>query len=318
MSNKTIAKFVGLVILVFGSLALTMSCSHGEPGKRYSVDAAEFSTDYDKPVTVGRIESNDVTESSGLAASLCQENVFWTHNDSGDDAYIFARTSEGKHLGTWRVTNAENDDWEDIAVYKAPEGTCYLYIGDIGNNKLDRAKQRIYRIKEPAVSPSGAGSNKKNPLMTEPADAAQFKYADTPHNAETMMVRQQTADVYVLTKRMDGPSLVFKIKPAFGSDQPTTAEKVGDVSVPAVPNGLLTGGAISPDGKNVILCDYSAGYELKIGDANDFDQIWAQKPIPVDLGDRKQGESVTYSSDGKAVFATSEKKNSPIIEMMRK
>lgn len=318
MSNKTIAKFGGLVILLSGAFALAMSCSRGEPNTRHAVDTAEFSADYEKPIEVGRIESNDVMESSGLAASPCQPNVFWTHNDSGDDAFIFAMSSGGKHLGTWRVTNAKNNDWEDIAAYKAPDGICYLYIGDIGNNKLGRAQQKIYRVKEPAISDAGAASSKTDPLETEPSDVALFKYADTPHDAETLLVNQQTADVYVLTKRIDGPSLVFKIKPAFGSDVPVPAEKIGEVSLPAVPNGLLTGGAISPDGKRVILCDYSTGYELVLGDAKGFDEIWTRIPVPVDLGDRKQGEAVTFSQDGKAVFATSEKKNSPIIETIRK
>jgi hypothetical protein len=282
------------------------------------VDAAEFSPDYEQPVTIGHIESKDVIESSGFAASLCQQDVFWTHNDAGDDAFIFALTSNGKHLGTWRVANAANDDWEDMAAYKAADGTCYLYIGDIGNNKVNRAQQKIYRVKEPLTSAVTSDSSKKKALTTERADVSLFKYPDTPHNAETMMVRQQSGDVYVLTKRLDGPSLVYRVTPLFGSGTTVVATKVGEISVPAVPNGLLTGGAIAPDGKSVILCDYSAGYELQLGEAGDFEQIWTQKPVPVDLGDRKQGEAVTFRPDGKAVFATSEKKNSPIIEMVRK
>jgi hypothetical protein len=318
MSNRTIAKFAGLVILLSCALAVTQSCSHAARDDRYSVVAADFSSEFEKPVTTGHIESKDVIESSGLASSPCQENVLWTHNDSGDDAYIFAMTPNGKHLGTWRVTNARNDDWEDMAAYKDPDGNCYLYIGDIGNNKADRALQKIYRIKEPAIPADGANSDKKNPLISEAATVSLFKYPDSPHNAETMMVHQQSGDVYVLTKRVDGPSLVFKIRPVFGSTEVVMAQKVGEVSVPAVPNGLLTGGAISPDGKSVIVCDYSAGYELRLGEAVDFDQIWMQKPVPVDLGDRKQGETVTFSRDGRSVIATSEKRNSPIIQMTRK
>ena len=314
MSNKTITKFSGLVILLIGACAFVYSCSHASSTGRYAVNSAEFSPDFEKPVAVGRIESPDITESSGLAASLCQPNVFWTHNDSGDDAFVFAMTSNGKHLGTWRVTDARNVDWEDMAGYKAPDGTCYLYIGDIGNNKLERPELKVYRVKEPSVSDSSAASNKKNPLQTEPAESFGFKYSDTPHNAETLIVVPQSGDVYVLTKRLDGPSLIFKIKPQFGTAQPAIAEKVGEISLPAVPNGLLTGGSISQDGKHVILCDYSAGYELDLGRASAFDEIWKSRPIPVDLGDRKQGEAVTFSPDGKAIFATSEKKNAEIFE----
>jgi hypothetical protein len=318
MSNKTIAKICSVVILFAFCCGGFLSCSRASSNGRYAVNSAELSTDYEKPVTIGRIESSEITESSGLASSLCQPNVLWTHNDSGGDAFIFAIDLKGKHLGTWRVTNSRNDDWEDMAAYKGASGECYLYIGDIGNNKLARAEQTIYRVKEPEV-PSGEGdSSRKNPLQTEPAEAFSYRYPGPPHDAETMMAQPQTGDIYILTKRIDGPSIVYKLKPHFGSPSSNRAERIAELSLPAVPNGLLTGGSISPDGKRVIVCDYSAGYELDLGDAVAFDEVWKQKPVAVDLGDRRQGEAVTFSRDGRSVYATSERKNSPLIEAKRK
>jgi hypothetical protein len=86
-----------------------------------------------------------------------------------------------------------------------------------------------------------------------------------------------------------------------------------------VPIGLLTGGAISPDGKRVALCDYQQGYELVLPpDVADFDAIWSQKLVVVDLGKRKQGEGVTYSPDGNTIFASSENKNAPLIRVQRR
>lgn len=318
MSNKTIAKFSVLVIVVAFAQLFAQSCSHVSPKGRYTVDSAGLSLDYEKPVTVGTIQSNDVNESSGIAASLCQPDVLWTHNDSGDDAFLYAMDLKGNPKGTWRVTGARNIDWEDIATFKDPAGHCFVYIGDIGNNKLARAELKIYRIEEPAVSDATANSNKKNPLEIDQAEVVTFKYSDTPHDAETLMVQPQTADIYVLTKRLDGPSLVFKIAPPFATPGSVVAQKVGEVSVPAVPNGLLTGGEISPDGKRVIVCDLSAGYELHLGDAVAFDDIWKSRPVTIDLGDRKQGEAVTFSADGRSVLATSEGKDSRIVEVKRK
>ena len=318
MSNKTIAKFGTLVISVIGACAFVMSCSHAPPEGRYKVNAADLSTGYEKPVVVGRIESPEVRESSGLAASLCHPGVYWTHNDSGNEPFIFAISPNGKSLGTWRVANACNVDWEDMASYKSGDGTCYLYIGDIGNNKLDRPELKIYRVKEPSLSNDRPARNEKNPPQTDPAEAVAFKYSDTPHNAETLMVQPKTGDVYVLTKRLDGPSAVFKFSPQFGSDETIVAAKIGEISVPSVPNGLLTGGAISPDASRVILCDYSSGYELKLAAAVGFDEIWKSSPTPVDVGDRRQGEAVTFSADGKEILATSEKKNAEIFEIKMK
>ncbi|MEP6703405.1 MAG: hypothetical protein ABJB34_01240 [Acidobacteriota bacterium] len=315
MTNKTIAKIICVVILTVVGCAFANSCSHVSSTSRDVVDPANFSTDYDKPIMVGRFESSDITESSGIAASLCQPNVYWTHNDSGNDAFIFAISPKGKNLGKWRVSGARNIDWEDMAAFKSGDGTCYLYIGDIGNNKLERPELRVYRVKEPVLSNESSASNEKNAFQTEPAEAVTFSYSDTPHNAETLLVHPKTGNVYVLTKRLDGPSMIFKFTPQFGSNQTIIAGKIGEVSMPAVPNGLLTGGAISPDGSRVILCDYSSGYELKLGDGAAFDEIWKSRPIPVDVGNRKQGEAVTFSPDGKEIFATSEKKNAEIFEV---
>ncbi len=316
MSKRTIAKFVSLVILLAIVSFFAMSCSQASPGDPHKVNSAELSTEWAKPVIVGRIESKDVRESSGLAASPCQPNVYWTHNDSGDDAFIFAMDGTGKDLGSYEVENARNDDWEDIAAYKDADGTCYLYIGDTGNNKLERPQLTIYRVKEPTVS-SSSHSDEKEPLRTEPAQAAIFKYQDTPHNAETLMVNPKTGDVYVSTKRVDGPSLVFKFKPSFGSNQVVIAQKVGEISVPSVPNGLLTGGAISPDSKRVILCDYSSGYELTTTSAT-FDDIWKSKPVAVDLGERKHGEAITFAADGRSILGTNEGKKAEIFEVKLK
>ena len=69
----------------------------------------------------------------------------------------------------------------------------------------------------------------------------------------------------------------------------------------------------------MIVCDYTQGYEFTLPEiASNFDEIWAQKPEIVDLGERKQGESVCYSVDGSSLFATSEGKRSSVIEVKRR
>src|SRR5205085_9394877 len=143
---------------------------------------------FQKPMVTGTIQSKDIIESSGIAASKCQNGVFWTHNDSGDDAYIFAIDEKGNDLGTWRVTNADNDDWEDIAEYKDASGKCFIYLGDIGDNKTKRKERTVYRVPEPAVTEKSHDTDIKDSLSTDPATALNFNYPDGNHNAETLMV----------------------------------------------------------------------------------------------------------------------------------
>lgn len=289
-------------------------------GNRKHLDAnAQNSADYDSPKVVGELASKEITESSGLAASKCQPNVFWTHNDSGDDAFIFAIDGKGASLGTYKIPNAKNVDWEDIDEFKTADGKCVLYLGDIGNNSEKREEMTIYAVAEPKVSGADESSNRKNPVETASAQAIKFVYPDSHHNAETLMIHPKTGDIYVLSKRLDGASGIYKLKSGYDLRVTNKLEKIGELSVPAIPNGYLTGGAISPDGKRLVVCDYLNAYELILPEqAKDFDEIWKQPAKVVELGEREQGESITYSADGSALYATSEGKNSPLTEVRRK
>ena len=311
MSKRIIAKFSVFVIFI----GLGISCNNEKSGPKFD----EANSPYGAPQVVGRIESDEIRESSGLAASFCQYDVLWTHNDSGDGPYVYAVNRQGKTLGVWKVAGAKNEDWEDIDSYRSPSGECYLYIGEIGNtDKLERPQQTIYRVKEPTIEKDGNNLSKDNAAGTEQAEKFDYQYVDGKKDAETLLVRPENGDIYVLTKMRSSPSGVYRVSANFGSTEVTAATKIADLSVPAVPNGFLTGGGVSPDGKRVILCDYSAAYELVVSDANDFDSIWKQQPVAVSLGTRKQGEAITYSSDGQAIFATSEGRNGPVIEVDRK
>lgn len=312
--NKTIAKFWIFVIFAAFGASLGPSCVFGP----HQAPGAPVAT-YDKPRVIGTVASPEITESSGLAASRCQADVLWTHNDSGDNAFIFAIDKKGRDLGTWRVPDATNIDWEDVATARGPDGRCLLYIGEIGDNKSRRAGHAIYRIAEPLIDPAASASSRKQPQPTGPADKLLFKYPDFDQDAETLMVRPDTGELYIITKRVSGPAGVYKLTPSFDPETVQEARYVSDLTVPSIPNGFLTGGDIAPDGRRVVVCDYARAYELRLPEkSRNFDEIWHQTIEPVELGPRKAGEAVAYSADGNSIFATSEMRNSPLIEVRRR
>ncbi len=282
MLKNTITKKYPLVIFCL-ALALSFSAcfSTGSKGngKTPENDAQKSVKEYRKVQIVGRISSVEITESSGLIASKCLENVFWTHNDSGGGAFIFAISAKGEKLATFRVEGAKNIDWEDIAAYKNAAGECFLYIGDIGDNDRKRNDLALYLIKEPRFSASGAASNKKNPIAISDYKFIEFSYPDSRHDAETLLVDPDTADIYILTKELSAPAGVYKLASNYAFGKTNKLEKIADLSVPAVPNGFLTGGDISSDGKRLIICDYFAAYEFVLPEnAESFEEIWKQKP----------------------------------------
>lgn len=309
------------LLLILGSAILVVVALIAVKGEsRSSGPAMQSSTasDYGDPVMVGKIETGDVTESSGLSASECQD-VLWTHNDAGNAPLIFGMDLTGKHLGTWKVEGAGSVDWESIATHKDASGKCFLLIADFGDNDEARKNVEIYRIPEPTIVPEGAASSAAKPISTAAAEVMKYAYVDGPQNAETLLVHPESGDIYVVTKEKSGPAGVHRIKQQYGRGEILKTEKVGDVAVPSTPEGLLTGGSFSPDGTRLMLCDKKGGYEfvLPAGSAN-IDDIWKQKAVQVNVGDRKQGEGVSYGRDGLTLYASSEKKNAPLYMIKRK
>lgn len=259
---------------------------------------------YARPVLVGRIEDRSITESSGLVASRRAPGVLWTHNDSGDVPALYCLTLVGRSCGTWTLDGADAVDWEDIAIGPGPGEGPYLYVGDIGDNDRDRKSVTVYRAPEPAVGDGTGG--------VLAAAALELGYPDRPHDAETLLIHPDTGDLYVVTKELSSRSDVFKASAPLRNGQ--TLVSVGNIRI----SDLLsdrTGGDISPDGRRVVLVTYSAAYELELPEGASFDEIWGQSPTKIDVGAREQGEAITYSADGTALFTTSEGLRAPLYRI---
>ncbi len=276
---------------------------------------------YDAPVHLADLEDSDINESSGIVASRVNPDLFWTHNDSGDGAFVYAFDRSGKSRGVWQVAGAEALDWEDIAIGPGSKaGQPYLYLGDIGDNDSRRDEIVVYRVAEPTVNADDVVVSKRRPHQTERAEALRFRYPDGKHDAEALMVHPTTGDLYIISKIRFHAASIYKAAAPLQASRVTTLKLLGKINVPSVLGGLLTGGDISPDGRRVVLCDYLQGYELSLPEksAGEFDVTWKQPPVVINLGTRRQGEGVCYSLDGQSVLATSEGRPCPLIEVKRR
>ncbi len=285
-------------------------------------ETGEVSKVYGSPVHLGELEDKALDESSGIVASRRNPDLFWTHNDSGDGPFLYAFDRTGGKHGTWRVMGADALDWEDIAAGPGPQaGTSYLYVGDIGDNGKERREIIVYRVAEPIVTAEDADTNRIEPQQTEPAEAIRLRYPDGRHDAEALAVHPTTGDLYVITKTRNttAAASVYKLAAPFSTSAINTLEKVGDIRVPSLLPGMITGGDISPDGTKLILCDYFNAYESSLPENSRgrFDRIWKQSPAIVKLGERQQGEAICYRLDGRAVLAISEGRHSALIEVER-
>jgi hypothetical protein len=266
---------------------------------------------------IAHLANREVKESSGIAASRRYAGVFWTHNDSGDTARIFAFDREGRDRGTYHIPGATNIDWEDIAIGPGPRSApWYLYIGETGGNKREAREVVVYRVAEPAPRDGGTGT-------AGSAFPIRLRYPDRAHDAEALLVHPATADIYIVTKAFgtDRETLVFKA-PAPHTAGPRTLERIASLRFPhesaiTLAVGRVTGGDIAPGGRRVVVCDYFRAYEAELPRGRPFDEVWNQTWAPVELAPRRQGEAICYRSDGRALLATSEGTPCPLQETVR-
>ena len=306
-------------LLVSSASACQLLSDQPRESEARTVEAGEPSKDYGAPVHIADLEEQNVDESSGVVASRRNPGLFWTHNDSGDGPLLYAFDRRGRRRGVWRVAGAKANDWEDVAAGPGPQqGLSYLYVGDIGDNDKDRKHIVVYRVAEPAITGDTVVNNSVEPYETTPAEAIQMKYPDGRHDAEALAVSPSTGDLYVITKTRNPTAAagVYKLAAPYSAQSLNTLQKIGEVRVPSLFPGMITGADISPDGSRVVLCDYFNAYEL-VSAGGALDEVWKQKPAVIRLGSRPQGEAVCYTLDGRSILATSEGSPSVVIEAPR-
>lgn len=119
------------------------------------VFCAITATAADAVQVIGRVEHEALGEVSGIVKSTLGD-FYWVHNDSGDEARLFALDADSNVLwppfmrmsaADWKghvIDSAWNFDWEDIA-----QADGVLYIADVGNNGNARRDLGVYVVNEP-------------------------------------------------------------------------------------------------------------------------------------------------------------------------
>jgi hypothetical protein len=259
--------------------------------------------------TSPRVSSPDVVEISGLAVSRTQPGVIWGHNDSGDTARVFAISPTGEHLRTFTLAGATATDWEDMAIGPGPTpGSDYLYLGDIGDNQAVRPSIIVYRVAEPAVS---VGAMPSDDLAG--VEALTLRYADKPHDAETLLVDPVTGDLFVVTKEIvAGLSSVFRAAAPLAPGPEIVIEKVAEfdlrqnqsrVVVPPDASPLAnvgwvpTAGDILSDGSLIAIRTYSTVWIWARGDDETVAAALESPPCEGPSILEPQGEAIAFGGN---------------------
>jgi hypothetical protein len=247
----------------------------------------------------GHLANTDIHESSGLARSQLRHDMFWTHNDSGDCARVFAVDAHGNHIAECRIPGAQSIDWEDIASF-THHGKPYLLIADVGDNGLQRDEYQIYVVTE-----------SETPGASLPLAATwRFRYESGPQNCEGVAVDTDRGEIVLVGKATTSSSPIFVIDmPArLEAAEPLVARQIGSVHVTSV-----TGLDISPDGRNAVLLTYFDATEFRRSPGEDWSKALSRRGRRLRVPPRIQGESVCYDRQGSCLWLTSEKLPTPLF-----
>jgi hypothetical protein len=264
--------------------------------------------------TLFRLRDARLDELSGIARGVASPGVFWAQNDSGDSARIFALdASTGRVRGVYAVPDAENHDWEDLAVATDATGRPSVWIADIGDNDATRHEVQLYRVPEPHVGGTGGRS-----ASTRMPDVWRLRYPSGPVNAESLAVTPG-GRAYVITKSADGRSFVFVVPPRPDPDRVQTMRLVATIRlaghgglVPASLQVSATGAAMSRDGRWLAVRTYTDAYVWRVS-GGDVAAAVRAAPARVRLPLQPQGEGVCF--DGAALVLDSEQVGSTVYRM---
>ncbi|MCB1693215.1 MAG: hypothetical protein KDI19_10645 [Pseudomonadales bacterium] len=280
----------------------------------------------DGPVTAPTkrldIEFPAISEMSGVAKSRTYDDVYWIHNDSGDTARLFAVNGQGRVIipkflqgdfygevpvageKPWpgiSILNADNVDWEDIAI----DGDT-LYIADMGNNGNARRDLGVYVVAEP------------NPYQTERTRALKFipiRYPDQSQypakvwhfDSEALFVWRH--QLYFLTKhRKPGKIAEWEKGTKLYRLDSMDTDKVNVLKEVDSNDDLfiVTAADLSPDQKHLAVLCYTG---LWIFDKPKHGDEWLSGTahmMPLALSQTKQAEAVTFTDNDTILLGNEE------------
>lgn len=240
-------------------------------------------------------------EVSGLAVG---ERGLYVHEDSGNGPEFARIDRDGDVLQRYAL-DVEDVDWEDMAAAPDASGTPSLWFADVGDNRAQRDEVLLHRVAEAA--PEG------------PVTTYRFTYEDGPRDAEALLVLPGGRQVAVVSKGVGGAAVYTAALDDGALDggvlRQAAVVPLQPTGTPGGPVGsfgqlLVTGGAVSPDGRRLALRTYTDLYEWAYD--GDLATTFTRPPVRTALPDTEQGEAVGYEADGRSLLIASEGDDAPL------
>jgi len=249
------------------------------------------------------LRSTAVRESSGLGVSRRTPDRFWTHNDSGDIAQLFAFDSQGTLTGRCRLKNVKAIDWEDMACYQH-HGIPRVLVADTGDNRRSRKEVRLYLFDEPDPDRD-----------TEVGDfqTIVLRYPDGSYDCEAVAVDVVRGQIILVAKTVLPYAGIYTtpLPPAETETKVTGSERANELRVTATRIGTLavpmaTAMDIHPSSGDLWVVNYFQAYRFPCTQRDEsIAKQLSAVPISVALPRWRQIEAVAVD-DRHRVWITSE------------
>jgi hypothetical protein len=262
--------------------------SFGQSSPAYIVNENLFDKAKDKGQVERRLE-----EASGLAPSFINPGCLWAINDSDNPAEVFLIDSTAKTKMVCKLKGIENRDWEDIATGPGPDrGKKYVYVAEIGDNQARYNYKYIYRFEEPSLK------NGTEQTITK-VETLIIKMPDGRRDTEALLIDPKTKDLYIISKREE-KSRVYLQKFPYPKDT------LRPVKVLEFPFNWVTCGAISQNGREVFVKNYSHIYYWKRTNEKTLIELMSKRPVEIPYTPEIQGEAMCLTPDGAGFYTISE------------
>lgn len=268
-----------------------------------------------------------ITESSGLARSNLNRDLFWTHNDSGGNVAIYALTKQGSHVATYHIQGlgVTNLDWEDMTS-AVLDGKSWLFIADVGDNNAFRPFTTVYMVPEPEFDMPRFG------IRSDVVNVHRIFNLVFPNgqarDVEAIGLDSETQMAYLISKREVQPRLFsFPVKDAFSQVSQLGEEAIpalpemqvlvdhGPINIPRAPAGYsgnadsfnwVTSMDISDDGKSAYVGTLLNGYIYTLGERESWPEAFKKPPREFALPPFSQIEAGAFDHTSRSVYVTSE------------
>jgi hypothetical protein len=237
-----------------------------------------------------------LAELSGL---VVVDDTMFAVADGGDELTVLVLDAS---CAVTDVRTAPVDPYDPEDLSLSADGT--IWVADTGDNAGDRSTVALHALR-----------------IDGSTSLYRLSYPDGPHDAEALVLAPDGTP-YLVTKEVLGASKVYRPTAALVDGGTVALEQVATVNLtltgtPGGPVGragqlLVTGGAVSGDGRLMALRTYTDAYLWPLS-GSDVPAALEEEPIRIPLPRSPQGEAISFGADNRGVVIASEGSPSDVV-----